>query len=295
MSKLSSSPANTHASNVGAQVNVKNQDYDFSATSVGIDHTLTELRFTASTFIFSPQPIGRYAIFFIIPRGTPAGTYPLSADSVIKAGFDMPTAQLLNGYKAISGSVTFTKAPTETIVEGTFDFIGESLDSSITGQAIISSGSLSINTESLDTTISQGQLEVDAYIIEPPQSHSKDATPSEINFTFKSDSILMRPALGAPYLEIKAIDPVNKSEIYLFIPNDKLETETRLPIDYIEDGNHAIAVFVYKTVNWYLASRGEMTFNYNPAIENITASYDFFEGKNKFTLGSLDITGINPS
>ncbi|MGZ0713442.1 hypothetical protein [Pseudomonas palleroniana] len=296
MSNPSSSPARTRASLVSAKIAAQNQNYVFSAVDVTTHHNSNELRFAARVFMFSPPPpTGGYSIDLYIPRGTPAGTHALGANSPISAFFGMPNAQLLNAYKAIRGTVTFATAPTEKKVEGTFNFVGESNDPSKPEPAIVTEGVLSIDIDDAPSTRSHGNLSMEVDIKDPPASNTSGATLTADKFTFNATSVSMSPAVEAPYLQIKAVDMNNRNaEVYLFIPDGKLESTTRLPIAENEDGEHALAVCHYQG-RWMYGEKGQLTFKYNPATKNFNGVFDFYQGKNAFTQGTLNITGIDPA
>lgn len=293
MSNPSSSPARTRASLVSAKIAAQNQNYAFSAVDVSTSHTSNELRYTAQAFMFSPGPIGAYGIDVYVPRGTPAGTHTLGANSPIRAFFSMPKAQLLNAYQAISGEVTFVTAPTENKVEGTFNFVGKS--PAMTEPANVENGVLSIDIDDASPTLSHGNLRVEVDITDPPNPNTAGAAPTADKFTFEATRVSMAPALGAPFMQIKAIDVNNhNAEVYIFIPDKKLESTARLQIANNENGEYAIAICHYRS-RWYDGDKGEVTFKFNPATQNFNGTFNFYQGKNAFTQGTLNITGIDPA
>lgn len=277
-----------------ARIVVNGITYNFSSTAFSTTHTDSEFSFRANSLSFEPLPKGAYLIYFRLPKSTKAGTYALGTGD-IRATFDMPGAAVLNGYNAISGSVTFTEDPTSTKLRGHFNFVGKSNNPDITGLAQITDGKLDMDTEQSAFSASEGTFKVSVDINSLPSSASKDesAVPTEKD-SFEAKRVSMGPAAGAPYLQVEAVQQDTPGlKAYIFIPNGKLETETELDIKDDENGQYAIAVFQHQRY-FYYASRGHLRYKYDAVTKNLTADFNFHEGDNNhFTDGELNIKGLD--
>lgn len=283
--------AHTHAGHASAKVNVNNQNYTFNMTDVTTNHTSTEWRYTATQFSFQPPPSGVYMLYIAIPHGTPAGTYELEKDGDIRAFYDMPGAYGTSGYRAISGSIHFKSAPTVTKVDAEFHFVGQSV--AYPGDAIVTDGNLSVDTETHHTPKSQGYVELNVDINSYPSTESEENSPLADKFLFHSELVRMGPALGAPFLEVKSIYLRENSDVYIFIPEKKLVSASELDIKDDESGEYAIAI-LRKNWYWYRASSGHISYKYDRGAQRLTAKFKFDEGKdNKFRDGHLKISGLS--
>ncbi|MHA6578556.1 hypothetical protein [Pseudomonas yamanorum] len=279
-----------HAGNVSARAKVSGQIHTINTTNVTVTHTPTEWRYAGSVFLFQPPPSGVYGVQLAIPPNTPAGIHPFGPNSNIRAFYEMPKASLLNAYQAVSGSIHLKTDPTPTTLEADFHFIGRS--PAVSDDAEITDGTFSLNTEAHHIPSSHGHLKVHVDLNSLPSEHTEISSTLADKFVFDSNLVYMRPALGAPFLEIKSIYLPENAEIYIFIPNDKLETAQELDIKDDESGEYAIAI-LRRNGYFYRASIGRITYTYDAKNEVLKAKFHFQEGKdNNFSDGALEVSGL---